>query len=494
MRTTRLVFTAGLLALGAGACNFDITNTNQPTLDDLLTNPTRTKLSAAATGLFAGARGGIQALIWRLGSMGREGINLSGNNQPDFIEPYFGPVVSGGSFGGTLWLDRYQHIRSANVYLDALARVDTVQVHTLEKAASRGMANTLKALAFMYVIETRAQLGAPIDVGGPVTAAPAPFVREDSVYKYIIGLLDSARSDLARAAADPTVAFPFPVPPGFAAFAKPGTFLQFNRALAAKANVLRATDATGCAGSKATCYGAALTALAASFMPSAASFQDGAYFDFSPAPGDASNNMSEPLNALTFFALQDNIAQADTQTNGKKDQRVLDKIVPAVDTQIALLGAIPIPGQLKFTVFMDCSQPGAVGCQADEAHPIAIIRNEELVLLDAEAQWFAGSKAQAIIDLNNVRTGAGKLPATTVTAVATDSAFLDALQYERRFSLLWEQGTRWIDARRFGRLARIPLDVPLGKVPPVMPVPQGECDARGLTASEVIPDVVTCQP
>src|SRR2546422_6696568 len=34
---------------------------------------------------------------WRLGSMGREGVNLSGNNQPDFQEPYFGPVQAGGS-------------------------------------------------------------------------------------------------------------------------------------------------------------------------------------------------------------------------------------------------------------------------------------------------------------------------------------------------------------------------------------------------------------
>src|SRR5438876_6761196 len=102
MRTRPFAIAAGLLTLGvwAGGCNFDITNTNQPTLDDLLTNPSRTKLSAAATGLFASSRGGIQALIWRLGSMGREGVNLSGNNQPDFQEPYFGPVQAGGSFGG----------------------------------------------------------------------------------------------------------------------------------------------------------------------------------------------------------------------------------------------------------------------------------------------------------------------------------------------------------------------------------------------------------
>src|SRR5437899_1021702 len=78
------------VAVWAGGWNVDIPNTNQPTLDALLTTPTRTRPAAAATGLFASSRAGIQALIWRLGSMGREGVNLSGNNQPDFQEPYFG--------------------------------------------------------------------------------------------------------------------------------------------------------------------------------------------------------------------------------------------------------------------------------------------------------------------------------------------------------------------------------------------------------------------
>jgi starch-binding outer membrane protein, SusD/RagB family len=488
VRTRHFAIAAGLLVLAA--CNFDITNDNQPTLDDLVKDPTRAKLSATATGLFAGARGGIQALIWRLGSMGREGVNLSGNNQPDFIEPYFGPVVAGGSFGGTLWIDRYAHIRTVHIFLQALASNGTASLPATDRltaaelAGARGVANTLKALALLYIVETRGSLGAPVDVDHPVDAAPAPFVREDSAYAYIIGVLNGAATDLAAGGAS----FFFHVPPGLSAFATPATFLTFNRALAAKANVLRATDATGCAGNRAACYGAAITALGASFMNTAPlNFQNGAYFDFSTGPGDRTNTLSDPLNALTFFALQDNRTDADTQTNGLKDQRALDKIAAAQDTQIALLGSIPIPGQLKFVLYFSNGQ-------ADAGHSIPIIKNEELILLDAEAQWFAGTKAQAIVDLNNVRQNSGKLAATTVTAASGDSVFVKALMYERRFSLLWEQGTRWIDARRFSRLGDIPADVPTGRVPPVMPVPKGECDARSLTASEVIPGVVTCQP
>lgn len=503
MRTRRFAIAAGLLALGA--CNFDILNTNQPTLNDLLENPTRQKIATVATGLFAGARSDMQAIIWRAGSMGREGINLSGNNQPDFQEPYFGPVQAGGSFGGTMWIGRYANIRTANLFLTALSRVPdagvdpVIGMSDVDKAAARGMANTLKALAFMYVVELRAQLGAPVDVDIDISAPPAGFASEDSVYRAIVGLLDSAHADLVRAATFP---FPFPIPPGFSGgtpnaldFSTPATFIQFNRALAAKANVLRATDATGCGGNKAACYDAALTALGTSFLSVAAGdLQKGAYFDFSSGQGDITNGLSEPLDGPTFFALQDNLADAQLQAGGAKDQRALDKIAPAEDTSRTLVGSIPIPGELKFTVYM-------TNGGADENHPIPIIKDEELLLLRAEANWFGSTpdKVQALADLNFVRTNSGKLPVSTVTPADADAVFVQALMYERRYSLLWEQGARWIDARRFGRLSDIPTDIPPsfsipGVVPPVMPIPKGECDARNLTASEVIPDVVTCQP
>ena len=482
MRTRHFAIAAGLLLLGA--CNFDILNTNQPTQDDLVNNPTRVKLAAAATGLFGTARGGIQALIWRLGSMGREGINLSGNNQPDFQEPYFGPVQAGGSFGGTLYIDRFAFIRSANIYLDAVDGAPDLSAE--EKAASKGMGKTLKALAFAYVIETRASLGAPVDVNRPVSAPPAPFVSEDSVWGYILGLLNDAQADLVAAG---SADFPFPVPPGLSSFNTPATFVQFNRALAAKALVLRATVSGGCSGTPATCYTAALTALGSSFIdPAPASFQAGAYFDFSTGPGDAVNGLSEPLNALTFFALQDNFTDAQLQTGGSlADQRVLDKVTPAADTQIALLGSIPIPGELKFSVYFTSGQP-------DQNHGIPIIKDEELILLRAEANWFAGSKASALADIDLVRQNSGGLPATSLTTGSTDAEFVTELMYNRRYSLLWEQGARWIDARRFGRLSDIPIAIPGGNVPPLMPVPLTECQARNIPTLPAANDVVTCTP
>jgi hypothetical protein len=45
---------------------------------------------------------------------------------------------------------------------------------------------------------------------------------------------------------------------------------------------------------------------------------------------------------------------------------------------------------------------------------------------------------------------------------------------------MFTQGTRWVDARRYGRLGTLPLDRPSDVVHPYMLIPAAECDARGL--------------
>jgi hypothetical protein len=188
MRRTRiriLACAAGLMALGAtlgttGCGTFDITNPNSPSVDDLIRDPSRSRLAAAASGLFATGRGDAQGLIWVLGSMGREGAKLDGNNQPDYQEPFYGPMSPGG-IGGGFWAGRYTAIRSANVYLDALD--NSTDLSEAEVAASRGMAKAMKALAMLFIVETRGELGAPVDVDRPLDDPErAPFVSEDSVY------------------------------------------------------------------------------------------------------------------------------------------------------------------------------------------------------------------------------------------------------------------------------------------------------------------------
>jgi hypothetical protein len=465
-----LTFIAALAVIGAAAAcgNFDVVNPNQPTLDDLLANPTRTKLNAAATGLFSRSRSEITSFIWRVGSMGREGINLAGNNQPDYQEPYFGPLSPSG-FGGALWQSRYGVIRDANTYVTALAKSGDLSAG--EKAVSQAMAETLEALAFMYIAETRGKLGAPVDVGHAIDAAPAPFVTEDSVYGYAIGLLTDAYTKLQ---ANKSVAFPFSLPPGFTGFDTPATFGQFAMALDAKANVLRATAGCGSA-----CYGKAIAALTNSFIDTSdpLTLQEGVYFDFSNSPNDQSNDLSEPLSGVRYFADSAILYSRVQRNGGTPDARLTSKTALATADAPQSIPGVDITGTLKFTRYFTNGQP-------DPSHPIPIIKNAELILLRAEAEWFGSAKAQAVTDLNYVRTNSGGLaPVAGLTASSGDAAFIDALLYEREFSLLWEQGTTWIDARRFNRLNTIPIGVTNGSVPTLMPIPSAECNARALAGN-----------
>jgi len=459
---------AALAAVAAAtlvACgNFDVTNPNQPTLDDLLANPTRTKLSAAASGLFSRSRSEITSFIWRVGSMGREGINLAGNNQPDYQEPYFGPLSPSG-FGGALWQSRFTLIRDANTYIEALANNHDLSAG--EKAVSQAMAETLKALAFMYIIETRGKLGAPVDVGRAIDAPPAPFVSQDSVYGYALGLLADA---YAKLQANAGASFPFPLPPGYTGFDTPPTFAKFVMALTAKANVLRATAGCGTA-----CYTKALAALNSSFIDasSPSTLQNGVYFDFSNAPSDQSNDLSEPLNGVRYFA-DSLILYQRVQYNGlTPDARLTSKTAASTSDAPQSIAGVDITGTLKFSRYFTNGSP-------DPNHPIPIIKNEELILLRAEAEWFTSQKALALADLNYVRVNSGGLAPVTLTVNSSDAAFISALLYEREFSLLWEQGTTWIDARRFNLLSTIPLGVTNGSVPAIMPIPSAECNARNL--------------
>jgi len=293
-------------------------------------------------------------------------------------------------------------------------------------------------------------------------------VTQDSVYGYAIGLLTDA---YAKLQANPAASFPFALPPGYSGFDTPPTFGKFVQALIAKANVLRAT-----AGCGAACYTKAITALTNSFIDtsSPATLQNGVYFDFSNAPSDQVNDLSEPLNGVRYFA-DSLILYQRVQYNGlTPDMRLTSKTAASTSDAPQSIAGVDITGTLKFTRYFTDGQP-------DPSHPIPIIKNEELILLRAEAEWFTAQKALAVTDLNYVRTNSGGLlPVAGLSAASTDAAFVGALLYEREFSLLWEQGTTWIDARRFNLLSTIPLGVTNGSVPAVMPIPSAECNARNL--------------
>src|SRR5439155_26508034 len=124
------------------------------------------------------------------------------------------------------------------------------------------------------------------------------------------------------------------------------------------------------------------------------------------------------------------------------------------------------------------SDPG--GFAPNAGAPIPIIKNEELILLRAEANLGLGHVAEALADLDLIRINSGGLEPTTLTPSSPAEDVLTELLYNRLYSLLWEQGVRWIDARRYHRLGTLPLDRPDDKTFEHLLVPASECDARGL--------------
>lgn len=467
MTTTRILTTLGLGALVfTAACtdaHYNILNTNAPTVEQLTGAPTKAILARAALGSAAQLNADLGGEMSFFAIFGREGYNLLGNDPRLTQEMLRGPLEAGG-FGGANWQGKFIALRTLNTYLSAIDRA--ADLSAAEKAASKGYAQTLKAVHFHRLIVRNGVLGTPIRVDAGLDEAPAAFVSQANTYAYLVALLDSAKTNLLAGGA----AFPFAVPAGFETANTPANFLKFNRALAAKILVNRATLAN--AGNSA--YSAALSALGESFIDPAGSLKAGVFYAFSTASGEPNNPVSEGLSTQRFYVHPSILSGAQLKGNGQPDNRVTSKTALATGAG-ANRSTGNLTGTHKPTVFNTPSGDADLGAD------VAIIRNEELILLRAEANWFAGSKQTAIDDINLIRATAGGLPASSLTTASTNDQFITALMYERLYSLLWEQGTRWVDARRFGKTSTLPLDRAGDQVFPNMLVLAAECDARGLT-------------
>jgi len=192
-----------------------------------------------------------------------------------------------------------------------------------------------------------------------------------------------------------------------------------------------------------------LTALGQSFISASAPLDQGAYISYSTGNQDLPNDLSQDPTSAIQLAHRFIKDSAELQSGGVlRDKRFLAKITDRPDT----FSLSCLKSALSWTRYPSPNSP------------IPIIRNEELVLLRAEANWFGatGSKAQAVTDLNFIRQTAGGLNPTTVTTGSTDAAFVNELLKQRLYSLMYEGGHRWIDMRRYGRLGQVIIDRPTG--------------------------------
>ena len=453
MTPTKLACAALLLTFfSAGACSYDIANPNSP--DVIGDNPSAAQVGAAANGILIATRQDVADWALDGAIYGREAYRIDPAD-PRFVQEMMqGPLDAGSrAFGGDHWLEPYSAIRSAN---DLLAVIGTASALTAEQqSAVSGFAHTLQAYNFIIILDSHNQDQIPIAVGTDASGPPAPFVTNAEAWTHVITLLDQGATELQGAA------FPFTLPPGFRGFDSTATFLRFNRALRARVAVYRGD------------FAGALTYLAQSFLDPAAPLDRGVYMDFGTGAGDVANPLAVSDQTSENLGHPSLRTQAQLQVGGALDRRFLSKLVTRPSRSGGTTDTDPIQqisSDLGWTRYPSPSTP------------IPLIKNEELILLRAEANIGLANLGAAVPDIDLVRSTSGGLPA--YSGALDQASVLNELLYNKRYSLMYEGAHSWIDYRRYGLTSALqvaPFERP-GPPPdvifPTLPIPTSETQPR----------------
>ncbi|MEI3797626.1 MULTISPECIES: RagB/SusD family nutrient uptake outer membrane protein [unclassified Chitinophaga] len=429
------IITVTLFLLALNACQKgEINSLNTPVVGGIITDPSRSDLFNLVTGAESGMRNSLSAYLDGTGIIGREIYRFSG------AEPrYTTDLLGGGSklldnntfYITNPWSARYQVARQCFILLDAINNTRTEVASDVQKKAFTGFAKTLIGYQLLLNLNMTNTNGVRIPVPNGATLGPVitnPAVVMDSILKF----LDEGKADLTGSEVI------FPLSDGFLGFKDAPGLIKFNRAIAARVYIYQQK------------WDNALSALNESFFDLNGSLTRGVYHAFSTNGGDLANTMYLP-------------------PNGNGEIRVAH---PSFAINI-------LPGDDRITKTSlrtsSASQSGLTGNRdvivwTSLNAPISIIRNEELVLIYAEAKMQKNAIPDAIVAINRIRT-AHNLP--VYSGPPTLAALITELLYNRRYSLFME-GHRWIDVRRYNLLGTLPKDRPDDDVWPRYPLPQSE--------------------
>lgn len=450
MKNIRNYFASALITAAVlTSCNplqlEEIDDPNNPSVGSVSNNATPQQIQFLITGLESRHRGYVTNISQAWNTFGREIWYLNASDprfQTDWLgqndrvpdRSYFGF----GNTGGGSWASPYQAIKQADVLITAAANTDLIP--ETSKSAVRGFAKTIQGYQFMIPANFVYENGIRIDVVDPLN--PGPFVPYAQALDAIKVILDEGNAELVAAGSGN---FPFTLTRGFNGFNTFSGLSQINRAITARLNAYR-EDWQG-----------VLTALDDSFMDLDGDLNVGPAHPYGASP-DAFNPLYYLPNAAvnTIIVVHPSVLQDTTAGDLRVRNKFLERDTPVTVTTDA--GAL-------------------VGTHQDARWPsnttsIPFIRNEELILLKAEAHANLNQAAQAVEAINIIRTAAGIGP---YTGAQTQAALIDEILYQRRYSLWAEPwGHRWIDARRYDRLNEIPTSFDGGAIFTQFPHPQAE--------------------
>lgn len=404
--------------LGMACEELDFPNPNAPIVDDVT-------IQSLVTGVESGIRTEMNIYLWVVSVLGREAYYFEPADPRYTGELLFGTVDPGGFLVNRPWTARYRTIANCNFLL---ARAE--EMSGAEKAAVEGFAKTMIGYQLLLNLNYLDENGIKLDFTGNLDAQ---FVSKAEAFAAIERNLDEAHTALQNAGA----AFPFTLSDGFAGFDTPAGFARFNRALRARVAIYQLD------------YNGALQALGGSFVDRNASMDLGVYHVYGTGLGDQLNPIFENPDAAFVKFMAHPTFEADAEPG---DQRFASKVRKRAEA----------------TTFDNLTSDLGITRSKSSTDPFPIIRNEELLLIRAEANIGLGNLAEAEADINAVRAAAGLAPVT----LTPDNA-LDQVLHERRYSLFVE-GHRWIDMRRLGRLNQLPVDRPSDVVLDKMPRPETE--------------------
>ena len=430
------IFSILAISFSIISCSFEEQiDPNAPSLESVLENASEQQLNNIAVGTESAMRSGLGIRTTASGTMARELYLFNADpRNTEVLLGKNGSTLSNGDFYATgPWSGSYKAIKNANILIVATENA-TKAVSSEEKNGYLGFAKTVIGYELIEVLKMYGK--ARVDVADENNLGP--LLEFDEAMTSIRTLIDEAKANLDAAGDE----FAF-VLAGFTGFNTPSSFAKFNRAVAALAAVY--------AGDKS----AAKTHLSNSYFDINGDLLMGPMHVFSQNSGDITNPIFKGASTIENPNNSDQIIVHNSWINDAEtgDIRVVSKSAPRPDPSAQ----------------DDLNGTHETSLYATNTSPIRILRNEELILLYAEANIGIDAN-EALVALNKIRTSFN-LPEYSG---ATDNASLvTELLKQRRYSL-WCENHRMFDLRRYNLSSSLPIDRIGDVVYNIMPIPFSE--------------------
>lgn len=447
MKRILIFFIAASLITAVSSCRkggaFEVDDSQiDPNLvaeDVVLANPSKKQIIDLCKGLESAMRNGYADFASSAGTVGREAMSsrstdnryyteLLGTNVTQYPGATAGANDPAGIFNGY-----YTSFSSTRRRAELLAKTanNATTITAGEKKAVEGFARTIQAFVTLNLLNMQGTNG--IRESFSDLNKPGDLLKPGKFGTYATGLtLVKKYNDDGLAALNAATSFPFAFGSGFAGFNTVATFKQFNRAVASRISMYEGD------------WAGLLTNLGGSFFNIAGSMTAGPKYVWSTAANDFSNTLFVTVN------------------NNNNPYVVFNEVIAAVEAGDTRFTGASAKAQARTAprssgVFTSTHE---VRMFANNTNPTPMIKNEELILMYAEANAevnTGASLALAVTAINNVRTAYG-LP--SYSGAVTKAALIDEVLKQRRFSLFFE-GHRWFDMRRRGLLAQV---IPQGTI------------------------------